>query len=265
MDKPLTHFAKLVLLTASLLAVVVGPVLFFWPHHTHIYFAWHIKNPLTAMFMGASYLAGLANLLAIKENRWSLARVQLPSIFTFAVLMLLATLLHLSVFNWQHPIAWAWLAVYVFSPAAALWVWITSDRHFQAPVFNIVLPVWLKPVMMVFFWFDIALGTLLFLFPQVISAYWPWTLTPLTSRILGGWFLSAAMLNYMLSKQHFFETAKVALLANGIVATFLLFGLGREYGLLSGPTWATVLYGLRVLVIGGVALIVIVKYPKNIM
>lgn len=61
MDVPLSWPARAVLAGAGLLAVVAGPVLFLFPHDTPVYFAWTIEHPLTPVFMGASYCAGVGN------------------------------------------------------------------------------------------------------------------------------------------------------------------------------------------------------------
>src|SRR5262245_11587185 len=90
MDKPLSIFAKLVLLGAGALAIVVGPVLYIFPNDTSTYFAWTIQHPLTPVYMGASYFAGIGNLLAVRANKWPLARVQFPALFLFSFLMLVA-------------------------------------------------------------------------------------------------------------------------------------------------------------------------------
>ena len=109
MDKPLSLLTRLLLIGAGGLAVVAGPVLFLFPRDTTAYFAWTINHPLTPVFMGANYFGGIGALWAVRTNRWSVARVLLPGIFVFAITQLLATLLHLNIFTWQHPIAWAWL------------------------------------------------------------------------------------------------------------------------------------------------------------
>ena len=136
MDKPLSVFAKLVLIGAGGLAVVAGPILYLFPNDTGSYFAWEIANPLTPVFMGASYFAGIGNIIAVRVNRWSLARVQLPAILMFTLTMLVATLLHIPIFNWAHPVAWAWLAVYVVSPIGAVIVILQGGRGFTAPEFD---------------------------------------------------------------------------------------------------------------------------------
>jgi hypothetical protein len=107
MDKSLSLPVQLLLIGAGGLAVIAGPILYLLPYNTANYFAWTINHPLTPVYMGASYFAGIGNFWALLVGRWSLARVQVPAIIVFATTQLLATLLHLSIFNWSHPVAWA--------------------------------------------------------------------------------------------------------------------------------------------------------------
>src|SRR5712691_11798699 len=136
MEKPLSMLAKLLLLSAGGLAVVAGPVLFLFPQDTASYFAWTIKNPLTPVFMGANYFGGVGAIWAMRTNRWSVARTLLPGIFVFAITQLLATLLHVPIFNWSHPVAWAWLFVYLSSPVAAAIVIFQMERGYRPPAFQ---------------------------------------------------------------------------------------------------------------------------------
>lgn len=264
MEKPLTPFGKIVLGSAGGLAVLAGPALYFWPEYTSIYFAWTIKHPLTPVFMGASYLAGMGVFLILLENRWSLARVQLPAIITFAIMMLWATLLHLPAFNWQHPIAWAWLIVYILSPFAGLWLFWRSDKGYKPKIFPNRLPKWVSPVSLSLSLITAIIGLVLFFFPAYSDPYWPWTLTPLTSRVIGGWFLAEAALLFMLSRQKYFETARVALIANLIVVCLLLLGAWRWYSSFNGPSWATGLYLLRLAVSGGMSLAALLFYARRL-
>lgn len=252
MDKPLSSFAKLVLLGAGGLAVVAGPVLYLLPNDTGTYFAWTIQHPLTPVYMGASYFAGIGNLLAIRANRWSLARVQVPAIIVFSFLMLVATLLHIPIFNWSHPIAWAWLAVYVVSPVAALVLFLQLERGFQAPAFESKrVPALFSPVMLAFAILYGAIGLGLFLLPDQMAALWPWSLTPLTSRVIGGWWLSGAALQFMLMKQKTLHTAHVGLFANVLVTSLLLIGALFRWNDFDGPQLSIWLYLLSNLLLGG--------------
>lgn len=245
MDKPLSYFAKLVLLGAGGLALVAGPVLYFFPNDTASYFAWTIQHPLTPVFMGAAYFAGIGNLLAVREDRWSLARVQLPAIIVFSSLMLIATLLHIPIFNWSHPVAWAWLAVYVVSPVAATIVFLQMERGFRAPRFeSLQMPRGFSVLMSVAGVIQALTGLVLFLFPGQAAPLWAWSLTPLTSRVIGGWWLSGAALQLMLARQQTLHTARVGLLANLLINTLLVAGALMHFSELNGPRVSIMLFFL---------------------
>jgi hypothetical protein len=122
---------KLVLYGAGALAVVAGPVLFFFPDDTGSYFAWKIGNALTPNFMGANYLAGAGAVWAALINRWSVARVIMPAIIVFGLTQLVATLLHLDILDWSHVTAFAWLIVYIVSPIGAIWVFVAEERRWR--------------------------------------------------------------------------------------------------------------------------------------
>jgi len=255
MDKPLSPFSKLVLLGAGGLAILAGPILYLFPYDTGAYFAWTIKHPLTPVYMGASYFAGIGNLLAVRANRWSLARVQMPAIIVFSLLMLLATVLHIPIFNWSHPVAWAWLAVYVISPVAAVIVFLQMERSYQAPEFESQkLPASFSAVMLAFAVIDAVVGLALFLFPEKAASLWAWSLTPLTARVVGGWWLSSGALCLMLARQKTLHTAYIGLLADMLVASALLIGALLHFKELDGPPGSRELYLLFTLLLGGYSL-----------
>ena len=252
MDKSLSQFSKLVLLGAGALAVVAGPTLYFFPNDTGTYFAWTIGHPLTPVYMGASYFAGIGNVLAVRANRWSLARVQLPAIILFTLTMLAATLMHIEIFNWSHPVAWAWLAVYVVSPTAAVIVFFQMERGFQAPEFaSNKLPAIFSPVMLTFAAIYGVIGSALFFFPEQVLPLWAWSLTPLTARVIGGWWLSGASLQYMLSQQQTLHTAWVGLVANILVTCLHLIGALLHFADFNGLRVSLWLYLLLNFSLGG--------------
>jgi len=259
-DKPLTLFSRLVLIGAGGLAILAGPVLYFFPYNTETYFAWTIAHPLTPVYMGASYFAGIGNLIAIKENRWSLARVQMPAILTFATTMLIATLLHIPIFNWSHPIAWAWLAVYVLSPIGATIVMIQQERGFTVPEFDSQkLPASFSTVMRVLAILNLVIGFGLFFLPSIFSAYWAWSLTLLTSRVIGGWYLSSVALQWFLSQQRTLHTARVGLIANVLVTSLLVLGAFLHFDNLDGPSISVWGYLTLNAILGGFSLYSLLK------
>lgn len=232
MEKQLSLAAKLLLLGAGGLAFVAGPILFLIPTQTESYFAWTIKHPLTPVFMGANYLGGLGALWTVRTNRWSVARVQMPGIFVFALTQLFATLLHIPIFNWSHPIAWAWLLVYVTSPIAALIVYRDMERGYTPVQDGTPVPNTFGPVLRVFAVINAIIGIGLILWPFFFTApnggstvpWWAWGLTPLTAQVAGGWYLAAATLHYTLSQQRLMDTTGPSLLGLMIVTGTQLLG-----------------------------------------
>ncbi len=243
MDHDLLAPTRIVLLGAGMLAVVAGPILFLFPDDTGTYFAWHIGNALTPSFMGANYLAGAGAFLAARWNRWGPARVILPSIVVFAVTQLVATLLHLDVLDWSHPVAYAWLAVYIVSPIGAVAVLVMELRRSRLPVTTgVPLPSMASPLMILFAAASLLVGGMLFVAPDTMGDVWPWALTPLAGRIIGGWYLSAAALQIMLARAGRLEDALIGLGATVGVAVMQLAGAALNRDAFDGPSASVALY-----------------------
>jgi hypothetical protein len=264
MDKSLSTFAKLLLIGAGGLAVVAGPVLFLFSTTTASYFAWAIKNPMTPIFMGANYFGGIGAIWAMRSNRWAVARVLLPGIFVFAVTQLLATLLHLPIFNWSRPLAWAWLFVYVTSPVAAAVVWIQMERNYRPPALSAPdLPGAFHFGMLIFAIVNGVAGLALWLWAAIIPAsatlgavpWWAWSLTPLTARVVGGWYLAAAALYATLSRPHPAEAVRVALFGVMCATGVELVGAALHWEAFGGPMVVVGLYLLNAAGALGYALI----------
>ena len=267
MDKALSLAARLLLIGAGGLAVVAGPILFLFPSDTATYFAWAIKHPLTPVFMGANYFGGIGAIWAMRTNRWAVARVLLPGIFVFAITQLLATLLNLSIFNWQHPVAWAWLLVYVSSPPAAAFVYWQMERGNSAmPVAASSALAGFRPLMRVFAAINGLTGIALWLSPFVFGAttagaapWWAWTLTPLTAAVVGGWYLAAAALYATMARPHPPEAVRIALFGVMCATGLELLGAVLHAETFNGPALTTGLYLLNAAVIFGFALFTFVK------
>ena len=251
MDKSLSLSTKLLLLGAGGLAVVAGPILFLFPTQTATYFAWTIKHPLTPIFMGANYAGGIGAVWAMYTNRWSIARILLPGVFTFAITQLFATLLHIPIFNWQHPVAWAWLFVYITSPVATALVYLSMERGYSPPESSgPVLPPIFHTVMRVLSIVTGILGVALILWPFVFKIaapnsavpWWAWTLTPLTARVAGGWYLAACVLYATLAREHTLDRVRLGLFSLILVNGLQLLGAFLYRASFNGPGWGVIIY-----------------------
>ncbi len=171
--------------------------LFVRPETTDEFFAWTIRPPLTAAFLGAAYLAGCCLVvLSLRASAWVHARASIATILVFTVLTLVATLAHLDRFHLQagglaaRAAAWFWLAVYVSVPVVMVVVLAQQLREPGAhPERARPLPRWLAAALLAQGAVLLVVGAVLFVRPGLLAA-WPWPLTPLTSRAVGAWLVS---------------------------------------------------------------------------
>ena len=273
MDKTLSFLAKLLLLSAGGLAVVAGPVLFFFPTQTASYFAWAIKNPLTPVFMGANYFGGVGAIWAMKTNKWSVARVLIPGIFVFAITQLFATSLHIPVFNWSHPVAWTWLLVYIGSPLLVAAVSVQMERHYLAPPFpKGFLPGAFPALALTIAGVGLVVGVSLWVWPAISSPdpvtgavpWWPWSLTPLTARVIGGWYLASATLFAFLSLPHPPLSVRVAVFGVIFATGLELLGALLHRDSFGGPGLSVFLYLLNAALVFAFALATFLRWTRGL-
>jgi hypothetical protein len=189
-------------LTRAQLATAVGLVLgigllqFGLSGRTDTYFAWTIRVPLTAAFIGALYLgSGVGELLAARTPAWAHARIAVPSVFVFAALTTVVTALHLDAFHFggSYPlvtqlITWVWMVVYVAFPTTSAIVLVRQARLAGVdPPRTDRLPGWFKTVMVAEGLLMLVVGAALLVAPAATRDIWPWPLTDLTAQAIGAW------------------------------------------------------------------------------
>lgn len=164
-------------------------ILFFFPDSSGERFAWAIKPHMTAMYMGAGYLGGSWLFLnAIFGKRWHRIAGGFLPITTFTWFMMFATFLHWDRFS-NNLGFYLWLVLYLATPflVPALWNYNRkTDSGEPEPNDILISPtiLWILKL--------IALGSSTyavagFFNPNLVINTWPWTLTPLTARVMCGW------------------------------------------------------------------------------
>ncbi len=185
----------------SLMGFAAGFPLFLYSGDTDR-FAWTIKPPLTAAFLGAAYWGSLVlNLLASRERTWARVRIALVPGLVFTTLLLVATLLHLDRFHLGNSsdaigraVAWTWLVVYIAIPPLTLAAVAAQLRASgMDPPRTAPLPGWMRIAFAAQGLVLIVLGVVLFAAPSTADSLWPWTLTPLTARAAGAWLCGAGL------------------------------------------------------------------------
>lgn len=190
---------RVLLWVAGVLVLLAGVQLFVFTERTATYFAWTIEPVITAAFLGAAYWSAAAfEWSAARARSWVEARIAVPAVFVFTILTLIATLLHLDKFHFGSSfgfgtqfVTWAWLFIYSVVPVLMVVVW---SRQHRAPGIDPPrthpLPTWLRVLVGAQAAVLLVVGTGLFLAPGSTATWWPWALTPLTSRAVGAWAFS---------------------------------------------------------------------------
>lgn len=195
--KKTTPGMRKMLLIASLLVFSIGISLFLLTHQTEIYFAWTIKSPITAAFLGACYWAsGILELSASRENFWSNARSTVPAVWVFTAITLVITFIHLDRFHFDAPDfitilgTWVWLGVYFFVPIILGFLWIQQWRKpGESTAKSAILPHRMRQALYGIGFLMLPIGILFLFFPATGSPLWAWDLTPLTARATGAWLV----------------------------------------------------------------------------
>jgi hypothetical protein len=191
---PATRILSIAIIPFLLAAFVL---LYFWPsaEDTGRLFAWRIIPPFTSMTLAAVYLGGAYFFFrAARAERWHTVGGGFLSVGLFASLMGIATIVHWSLFIHTNVAFWLWAGLYFTTPflVFAVW-WRNRVEEPPTPVADLLLPKGVARLIGLVGVLAAAACLLLFLFPGLAIEIWPWTLTPLTARVMGAIFTLAAI------------------------------------------------------------------------
>jgi hypothetical protein len=203
--------------------LVAAAVLYPWPSDTGRLFAWEITSTTTAMVLGAVYLGGAYFFLrASRATAWHTVKGGFIPVGLFASLMGVATIVHWDKFHHSHVAFWLWAGLYFTTPFLVFLAWFRNRRH-DGPRddADLLLPVFTARLIAGVGALSVAMGLFLFLVPDRAIAFWPWTLTPLTARVLGAIFcLGVAGMGVVVDRR--WGAARVPLQVAGLMLTLIL-------------------------------------------
>lgn len=255
--RPVTRGMQRMLLAASILVFIAGVQTFVLTEQTHRYFAWTIRAPVTAAFLGAGYwAAGILEALAARERVWANARGSVPAIWIFTTLTAIATIIHLDLFRSDSFWAWAWFFVYFGVPVILGVVWVQQLRaRGEDPPRVDSLPLWLRAIVGTQAAVMAALGIALFLTPLRVDQLWLLPLTELTARATGAWLIGWATVGIAMLWENDWRRVRnlvVSYLAWGLL---VLAALARYTGALDWDaprTWVGIVGLASVIITGAV-------------
>ena len=225
--RPVSRETKVLLSVFVALTALATIVLYLRSADTADWFAWTINPPLTAAFLGGGYGAGFVMvMLALRTHAWAHARVPVVTVLLFTALTLAATLLHRDRFHFGSDgavarfAAWFWLAVYLLVPLALVFAAVRQQRMpGRDPEREEPLPRWLAGVLTVQGVIMLVVGVTLFAVPSTARTLWPWTLTPLTARVVAAWLVAFGIAAVLALAERDLQRLEISAIA------FVLFGL----------------------------------------
>jgi hypothetical protein len=224
------------------LTAVATVALYVFPGHTDRWFSWTIRPPLTAAFLGAGYAAGLVLVvLGLRARTWAQARAAVVTVCVFATLTLVATLLHLDKFHFDAAgavarfAAWFWLGVYVVVPVALAGLIARQQRRPGTdPERRDPVPSWLVAAFGLQGLVMGIAGVALFVAPSTAETLWPWTLTPLTARVVAAWLIAFAVAAVLTVAERDLDRLAAGTVAYTVLGVLELLALLRFSG---EPRW----------------------------
>ena len=228
---------RVVFSSIAVAAGIAGVALLAFPDSTGRFFSWGLAPPPAAALAGGFYLASTGTYLLAAFHPWEESRGLAVASLGFTVPTLIATLVHLEVFDLSNPIAMAWLVIFAAAPIVfvAMLTLLRSASPQSAP-----LPL-ARRLVLAGLAIGFAAAALVLLFaPHASDAWLPFATPPMTGRFLGGWVALLAVLATWAAIRPSGE-GRLALFGLVIFPLGGLVGAARSFGDL-GPPGRRLLY-----------------------
>lgn len=176
-------------------AIVIVPVLtaafvilYLFPHDTMTLWGWMVCPSMSALIMGAGYLAGAYFFTrAARAKEWHRVGAGFAATTVFTVILLATTVLHWDVFNYDHVSFWAWLLLYGTTPFLLPLLWVKNQRTdpgtpSRSPQGDVTIPRGIRRAAGIGGIVTLVVAGLLFFAPDIAAEFWPWAMDTPTSR-----------------------------------------------------------------------------------
>jgi hypothetical protein len=189
-DGPVLALTRAGIWILLVLAAANGLFLYVLPGLADSEYAWSIRPPVNAAFIGAGFLAGTlaTGLVLATATRWRTFSTLPPALWGLASTLLAATIIHHDRFKWEYPPTWVWALVYAAVPLAVPFLVARQRRVAEAqPAADPALRG--LRVLSAIVGVPLVIGAAaLFVAPVELGQHWPWPLTPLLARAVAAWY-----------------------------------------------------------------------------
>jgi hypothetical protein len=223
-------------------------------------FAWPVMPLMSSMMLGATYLGGAYFFLVVLLTReWRYVRLGFLPITAFAGSLGIATLLHWDRFVHERFAFQIWAFLYFTVPFILPVLWYRNRR--LATGGNVEqernLPLVIRWAFGVLGAVLTIAGMLLLLFPELMLATWPWTLTALTARVMSAMFLLPGLVGLSLAYVGSWSSARYLFQAQAFTIILMLIAV---YVARSNFDWTRPVSWLFTAGLSGVLLLILFTY-----
>ncbi|WP_411967375.1 hypothetical protein [Haloferax sp. YSSS75] len=207
-------------------------VLYGFPTRTTELFAWTIRPEMTPIIMGAGYGAGVFFFYRVSTaDEWHTVAPVFLGITTFTWFMAIATVLHWENFNHTHATFALWVFLYAVTPVLVPAVWALNRRTDTGELGadDVRLPRTVRVLGGGLGLVVTVSAIVLFVAPDLMIGVWPWTVSPLTARILAGWFALFGVVNGAVVLDERWSAARILVQSELLGFSLVLVGVVRVW------------------------------------
>lgn len=243
---------------AGIVAVVLvaaGVILYGFPTQTARLWAWEMNPPMTALAVGGGYLAGAVFFVrAWASPRWHTVGLAFVAATVLTTLLLVATILHWENFTHGHVSFWAWAVVYAVAPWVLPILWSRNRRHDPGDaVETAVVPAGLRRLVGAVGIVQVGAALAFFVAPSLAMDWWPWTLSPLTTRTISAFLAFVGIVWVAFLFEHRWSALRLHVESATLGLALVALGLLRASGDLASGLATTLVVAVLVAVIVGAA------------
>jgi hypothetical protein len=248
--------------------LVAFALLYFFPDDTAHWFAWPIKPRMTPLIMGAGYIAGgYFFLRVVTATHWHRVHLGFLPITAFTLFMAIATFSHLDKFDKDHVAFWIWVGLYVVTPVLVPFTWLRNRRTDPGTLEatdDRYLPPRVRAVVGGIGAVQSVVAAVLLLSPSTMIDIWPWTLTPLTAQVLGGWFALPGVVAIMMAIDGRWSAIRITLESQVLGIALILLGVIRAWSDFDTSNAVTYVFvgGISLLMVSLLALLAYMERPR---
>ena len=240
-------------------------ILFIFPQETELLFAWKIKPSMSAMMLGSAYAGGIYFFTGVlRSKQWHQVKVGFLPVIFFASLLGAATILHWDKFNHNHVSFFAWAGLYFTTPFIVFWAWLRNRNQDTGSLSDkdTIIPYMARLTMGTFGAVTLTISLVLFLQPSLLISLWPWTLTPLTARVMGAMFALPGLVGLGIAFDKRWSAATLILQSQGFSILLILIASILSSQDYNWTTWSSWIFvgGLSLMLM---SIVVLLMFMKN--